>query len=214
VIRQTRIYLAGGISSTALIAAAVVVFVVLVSLQTFRDWPLNGLGGHRNESIQDRVAARPPVGAFGPVAAGTPAPGGGLGVQAPAVPGQAGTGAVTGGTGDTAGAPGPNHEAVSTPRDDPVAGLDGSAGPGSVPSGGGARPAGEGGSPSLSETVAGTVNETVSAVDNVAGGALGTTGTTGPVEAAVKGAIGPESPVGRAVDGATEAVGGLPGGDR
>ncbi|HEX5763208.1 MAG TPA: hypothetical protein VFY04_08825, partial [Solirubrobacterales bacterium] len=43
-IRQARSYLVGAISSTALIAAAVVAFVLLVSAQALRDWPL-GIGG-------------------------------------------------------------------------------------------------------------------------------------------------------------------------
>ena len=44
-IRQAHTYLAGAVSGTALIAAAVVAFVLLVSLQALRDWPLAGIGG-------------------------------------------------------------------------------------------------------------------------------------------------------------------------
>src|SRR4051812_8660375 len=43
-IRQAHTYLAGAVSSTALIAAAVVAFVMLVSFQALRDWPLAGIG--------------------------------------------------------------------------------------------------------------------------------------------------------------------------
>src|ERR1044072_3310033 len=44
-VRQARNYMAGAVSGTALIAAAVVAFIMLVSLQSLRDWPLAGLGG-------------------------------------------------------------------------------------------------------------------------------------------------------------------------
>src|SRR3954452_22722873 len=46
-IRQAHTYLAGAVSGTALVAAAVVAFVMLVSFQALRDWPLAGisLGG-------------------------------------------------------------------------------------------------------------------------------------------------------------------------
>ncbi len=43
-IRQAHTYLAGAVSSTALVAAAVVAFVMLVSFQALRDWPLAGIG--------------------------------------------------------------------------------------------------------------------------------------------------------------------------
>src|SRR6478736_4141256 len=43
-IRQAHTYLAGAVSSTALVAAAVVAFVLLVSFQALRDWPLAGIG--------------------------------------------------------------------------------------------------------------------------------------------------------------------------
>ncbi len=41
-IRQAHTYLVGAVSGTALIAAAVATFVMLVSLQALRDWPLAG----------------------------------------------------------------------------------------------------------------------------------------------------------------------------
>ena len=59
-IRQAHTYLAGAVSGTALIAVAVVAFVVLVSVQALRDWPLAGLGGGG-----DDAAARPPAAAGG-----------------------------------------------------------------------------------------------------------------------------------------------------
>ena len=61
-IRQAHTYLAGAVSGTALIAVAVVVFVLLVSLQALRDWPLAGLGRRRR---QRRDSAGPPAGAGG-----------------------------------------------------------------------------------------------------------------------------------------------------
>lgn len=42
-VRQSRNYLAGAISGTALIGMAMVAFVLLVSLGALRDWPLAGL---------------------------------------------------------------------------------------------------------------------------------------------------------------------------
>ena len=42
-VRQAHNYLAGAVSGTALVAAAVVAFAMLVSLQSLRDWPLAGL---------------------------------------------------------------------------------------------------------------------------------------------------------------------------
>ena len=42
-IRQAHTYLAGAVSGTALVAAAVVAFVLLVSLQALKDWPLAGI---------------------------------------------------------------------------------------------------------------------------------------------------------------------------
>ena len=64
--------------------------------------------------------------------------------------------------------------------------------------------AGNGSSPS--ETITGTVNETVSGVDNATGGALGNAGVTKVTEEVVNGVAGPESPVGKTVDGAVEKV--------
>ena len=46
-IRQAHTYLAGAVSGTVLIAVAVAVFVVLVSVQAARDWPFAGLVGER-----------------------------------------------------------------------------------------------------------------------------------------------------------------------
>ena len=44
-IRQARTYLVGAMSGATLIAIAIAVFVLLVSAQVFRDWPIAALGG-------------------------------------------------------------------------------------------------------------------------------------------------------------------------
>jgi hypothetical protein len=217
VIRQARIYLAGGISLTALIGAAVVAFVVLVSLQTLRDWPLNGVGEHRSGAVQDSAVVATPAGARGPTVA--LAPGSTAGVEAPGSPGQAGNGAIAAGDGGGApSSPATVQPAARAPSSSPETGLGGSAQPGSsgnsAPSGGPTPADVEDGIPPLPQTAAGTVNETVAGVNSATGGALGNAGVTETAEEVVNGAAGPKSAVGRAVDRATEAVGGLPGEDR
>ncbi len=56
--RQARNYLAGAVSGTALIGLAVVAFVMLVSLQTLRNWPLAalGIGGEGDPSSGAAIA--------------------------------------------------------------------------------------------------------------------------------------------------------------
>ncbi len=58
----------------------------------------------------------------------------------------------------------------------------------------------------------GTVDKTVSGVDQATGGALGKTGVTQTTEEVVDGAAGPESALGKTVDKTKETVGGLLGG--
>jgi hypothetical protein len=55
--RLTQSYEVGAISGTATIIAAVVAFVMLVSLQTLQEWPISGLGLGNGD---DRGAARAP----------------------------------------------------------------------------------------------------------------------------------------------------------
>src|SRR5258708_37517396 len=84
--RQARNYLAGAVSGTALIGMAMVAFVMLVSLQTLRSWPLAGIGGGDSGSSSvalgraatTRAAASTPGGEVGnaPPAAGGPGPSG------------------------------------------------------------------------------------------------------------------------------------------
>ena len=59
-IRQAHTYLAGAVSGTALVAAAIVVFVLLVSVQAVKDWPLSGLVGRRRQRLG--LARRPAAG--------------------------------------------------------------------------------------------------------------------------------------------------------
>ena len=85
-VRQARNYMVGAMSGAGLIAAAVVVFVVLVSALVFEDLPVVGLGGGDEPS----VSAAKPAAAGTAVAGATPAPTAG---QA----GAAGAGAAKGG---------------------------------------------------------------------------------------------------------------------
>ena len=71
-IRQAHTYLAGAMGGATLIAIAIAVFVVLVSAQVFRDWPLAALGGDDGAAVSESRVA--PGGAAGAaVLAGLPA---------------------------------------------------------------------------------------------------------------------------------------------
>src|SRR3954447_10650747 len=74
-IRQAHTYLAGAVSSTALVAAAVVAFVLLVSFQALKDWPLAGIS----------------IGGGGSAATGPGTPGSGSATSAPEAGGVAAT---------------------------------------------------------------------------------------------------------------------------
>ena len=56
-IRQARSYLLGAVSSTAVIAAAVVAFALIVSAQALRDWPIAGLGLDRGDEVSTAVGS-------------------------------------------------------------------------------------------------------------------------------------------------------------
>src|SRR4051812_1555013 len=93
-IRQARTYLVGAMSGASLIAAAIAVFVLLVSTQVFGDWPIAGLvgGGDANVSTAKEVAA--------PVAGGAAAGAGKGGAKAAAAAGKGGAaGKANGGAG-------------------------------------------------------------------------------------------------------------------
>jgi hypothetical protein len=231
-IRQAHTYLAGAVSGSALIAAAIVAFVLLVSFQALKDWPLAGIGGGGESSVSNGqpvqgTAGGPGAAATG-AAAGTAASAGaiarnGRGANGgqPAVAQQGGQ--PTAGTsplptlpaseppsstpaaGDSPGAPAP-PSASSNPSAGGGSGGSGSAPPkGSSASGGGSGQ-------STSGAVTETVNDTVSGVDKTVGGALNEAGVTKVTEGVVNGAAGPESPLGETIDKTVEAVGGLLGG--
>ena len=240
-VRQAHTYLAGAVSGTALIGAAVVAFVLLVSLQALRDWPLAGIGRGGDSSA---------------VSSGHPAASGGAGATAIAGAGATTARSAAGGNnagqrGDRAGesrqevgaatpgtppAPTADSSPVSeAPAPSPPTSGGGapnpSAPPASSSSGGGGNAGGGGGGgqvslpgtggaggsgtgQSTSGAVTGAVNNTVSGVDQTLGGPLGNAGVTKVTEEVVSGAAGPESPVGETVDKVVETVGGLLGGKR
>ena len=205
-IRQAHTYLVGAVSGTALIGAAVITFVMLVSLQALKDWPLAGIGGGGDSAA---------------VSTGQPASGAGnaanAGAGGAAAAGAAGNGANRavrrhGGAGSLGGQGG-NATGWASPA--PSGGEAPSAGAGSTPSSapgvgsGSGSSTGGGSGQSTSGAVTGAVNKTVSGVDQATGGTLGSTGVTTDTEETVNGAAGPESPVGKTVDKVVETVGGL-----
>lgn len=218
-IRQAHTYLAGAVSGTALIAAAVVGFVMLVSLQALKDWPLAGIGGGESTA----VSTGRPVGAANPgsVSVGHTTAAGVAGKQGQEA-GRRHRGANAPGGQDgvaTAGGPSPGPSGSESPstNESPPSSSTGGAGStaASTRGGGGSGSSGgsAGGGPvqSTSDSVTHAVNETVSGVDQATGGALGSTEVT---EETVNGVAGPESPVGKTVDKVVETVGGLLGGGK
>jgi hypothetical protein len=238
-IRQAHTYLVSAMSGATLIAIAIVVFVLLVSAQVFRDFPLAGLtgGGDEQPHISDaRAAAAPAVApakaspaapvarrSTGSQAAGkdnaaaqpTASAGDLATTGAPASPGESVAGEGGGPSGanqGTEGAPA-SSPAASSPGSDASSsgGSSSSSGGGSGSSGGSGSGSGSASTPSAKVTE--TVNNTVNQVDEtVTGGALEKTGVTGVTEGVVNGVVGPESVVGKAVDETVKTVGGLLGG--
>lgn len=215
-IRQTRNYLKGALSGTALIVVAVVAFALLVSLQTLRDWPFAGLIGG-SEAETSAVEAGGPQGATTTAASASATGGdGGSGGSGQAGPNRAAGDDPPGGvpTGET-------PQGADTPASSPGTGgatQPGSPGatsnnsgggrsrqPSSGGEGGGSQPSGGGGE-SVSETVTGTVNDTVNGVDQATGGVLGETGVTQTTEEVIDGVAGPDSPVGGTADKVTKKV--------
>lgn len=237
-IRQAHTYLAGAVSSTALVAAAIVAFVMLVSFQALRDWPLAGIGigGDDNAattpgspgagSPASPVVAGGAAVTAGPVVARGSAHNGnsrsasrrGNQVAVDASP-TATTGSPTaeappsspGGQGSNgAGAPS-GSSPTGTASSSPTPGGGGGSNPGA--GGGSTGSAGSGGK-STSGAITETVNKTVSGVDEATGGALGNAGVTEPTEKVVESVAGPESTVGKTVDEVVKTVGGLLGGNK
>lgn len=230
-IRQAHTYLAGAVSGSALVAAAVVAFVLLVSFQALRDWPLAGIsiGG-------DDSAATGPAHPGGGSPASSVRAGGVGAANGPAVAkgatraggthstakqdNQVALGASpTGPTGSpTAEAPpsGPTGQggSASAPSDSLSGSGSSSPAPGGGGGGSGAGSSAGGNSQSTSGAITGTVNKTVSGVDEASGGAVGSTGVAEVTEKTVENVAGPESPAGHTVDEAVKTVGGLLGGNK
>ena len=93
-IRQAHAYVAGAMSGTVLIAAAVVVFVFLVSVQAAKDWPFAGLVGGDSGSTSKASSSHPATGNGTAAAAAATAPVAGGRSGAPA-----GNGGSAGGSG-------------------------------------------------------------------------------------------------------------------
>jgi len=239
-VRQAHTYLVGAMSGATLIAIAIAFFVVLVSAQVFRDWPLAALGGGGDETAA--VSRAHPAGGAGAAggsvaiaagagkaspAAGEPAGGssdaiaGGDGVGTSdggqittTAPGESapGTGGQGGGSGST---PSPQSPSSTSPSGSSSSGggSSGGGGGGATSGGGGGSTSGTTSTPSAQVTE--TVNGTATKVDETAlGGTLQETGVSGITESVVNGVAGPESTVGKVVDETVGAVGGLLHGNR
>jgi hypothetical protein len=209
-IRQAHTYLAGAVSGTALIAVAVVGFVMLVSLQALRDWPLASIGGGGNSVAVS--SGQPVAGTKGPLSLNAAS----AGVLRRSGTGANVTGRQNGGGGSLGGRQGGNAGGETSPvpsgADAPSSSPAGDAGSTSPSASGGSTGAGSG--RSTSGAVTGTVNKTVSGVDQTTGGTLGSTGVTEVTEETVNDVAGPESLVGKTVDETVKTVGGLLGGGK
>jgi hypothetical protein len=230
VVRQAHTYLVGAMGGATLIAVAIAVFVVLVSVQVFRDWPIAALGSgdesaavspaHPADGLTAGATAGPNAGSAASAGSGAAnakragngsAGGGDLGsAGGQGTTEQGGSGTGTGGQGGS-GAGSPNGSSSSPSS--PGAGS-GSSSSGGGSSGGGSSGGGGGNTSGTTSSPSGqvteTVNDTVSKVDESAlGGTLDESGVTGVTEGAVEGVVGPESTVGKAVDETAGAVGGL-----
>lgn len=239
-IRQAHTYLAGAVSSTALVVAAVVAFVLLVSFQALRDWPLAGIGiggddsaatgpstpgsGSATAPTQTGVAAI----AAGPVVTkgsarkgdgGSTARQGQVAVDAspiattdsPSAEAPSSGPASQGGSLSAPSSSSPNASASSSHASGGGGGGGGGAGPAT---GTGSGSSVGGNSQSTSGAVTETVNKTVSGVDEATGGVLGSTGVTETTGKVVESVAGPESTVGKTVDEVGKTVGGLLGGNK
>jgi hypothetical protein len=243
-IRQAHTYLAGAVSSTALVATAVVAFVLLVSFQALRDWPLAGIGIGGDDSAATGPsnpggggpAASPAQASVagataGPVAnAGTARNhhGGVAGARRNQAAVDASPTATTGspvadapspspagGQGGTA--PSGSPSPIGSASSSPASGGGGGSGGGGSnpsPGGGGSGGTTESGGQTTSGALTETVNKTVSGVDEATGGVLGSTGVTEATGKVVESVAGPESTVGHTVDEVIKTVGGLLGGNK
>jgi hypothetical protein len=229
-IRQAHTYLVGAVSGTALVGAAIVAFVLLVSLQALKDWPLAGIsvGGSDSSAVAPsssgaNSATPPEAGAAGATVAGA----GAGGSTAPRANGRA---AAQGNEAALAEAPTPaaGSPTAEAPSPGPVghagggdsgsspagtassspqpAGGGGGGAPSTPAAGGGSSSSGSSSGQSTSGAVTGTVNKTVAGVDEATGGVIGDTGVTKVTEEVVNGVAGPESTVGHTVDEVVKTV--------
>jgi hypothetical protein len=228
----------------ALVAIAIVIFVLLVSAQVFRDWPIAGLGDGREDAAAvspaepasgsavsvvpstrpDDAPARATRRQARPAGADSARSAGSVAEPSPVVVSGGGqeapapvgsTGGGQGASSEPAGSPqAPNPGAGSAAV--PVGGAPGSAvGGGSGGDGGGSGGGAIDPAPTPSGQVAQTVNGTVAKVDETAlGGTLGNSGVTAVTDGVVNGVAGPESTVGKVVDEVAGAVDGLLHGNR
>lgn len=223
-IRQAHTYMVSAMSGAVLIALAIAVFVVLVSVQVFRDWPIAGLGDSGGSAgISDARAALSSAatasGSAAKSASAAAAAGAGnaagktkqsaadLAAVNDGGAAPAGTGVTEGGETGSNGGSGNSTPTPGTNSPSPTAGSQ-SSGPG----GGSSSSSGSGSSAAStpSAKVTETVNNTVNQVDETAlGGTLNNSGVTEVTEGVVNGVVGPESTVGKVVDETVGTVGGL-----
>jgi hypothetical protein len=227
-VRQAKRYLAGAASSAALIAVAIVAFVLLVSAEAFRQWPIGGLGSGDPPSLAPARSVEAAAAAKTRAVAAARAARGrnrhesarrgaraGAGVRGERtqagnvvadLPGaQAGsTDSVGSGGGETK--PSPAEHSGGSGQARPTAGGGNSNGGGS--GGGGA---GDGGGPrqSVSAPITEAVKETVSQVDATTGGTLEQAGVTPMAEEAVEAVAGTESTIGQTVDKSVQTAAGV-----
>jgi hypothetical protein len=231
-IRQAHTYLVSAMSGATLIAIAIVAFVLLVSAQVFRDWPIAALGGGNKPHISDSRVTSSPSAATTTTAAGADKSAAQRSAGSRADGGET-NGAATDQTqvSDSGLAPSAGPTATTSPVESgDQTGSGGDQGSNTTASAPAQNPGGSGSGQSSSSTggnsgsgsstastptgkLTETVHNTVNQVDEtVTGGALEKSGVTQATEGVVNGVVGPESPVGKAVDGAVETVTGLLGG--
>ncbi|MET0559166.1 MAG: hypothetical protein ABW065_10910 [Solirubrobacterales bacterium] len=182
-IRQAHTYLVSAMSGATLIAIAIAAFVVLVSAQVFRDWPLAALGDDSGGASVSK--ARPlgdanAAGAVGTTTAASKA-GGRDGAAQGGRDAAIGVGARSGGAGvESIGSSG-SGESASGNGGEPAGGGGGSQQPSTAPSQG---PAGAGGSGSAigSSGGSGGSGGNVTAPSGTGGGGSGSPVTAGATE--------------------------------
>jgi hypothetical protein len=229
-IRQAHTYLVSAMSGATLIAIAIVVFVLLVSAQVFRDFPLAGLNGGDDGKahVSDARAATAPAAVPAKAnpaqqrSTGSRSAGKDGGATDPAASGDLASTATPAAPSESAGSEGDgpsagNQGSAGSPASSPTASAPSSPSQGSASSGGGSSSGGSGAGGGSATTPSGkvteTVNNTVNQVDEtVTGGTLGKAGVTEVTEGVVNGVVGPESTVGKVVDETVKTVGGLLGG--